>query len=748
MFLIIVSLAEIIHIGQLKLQNGREIFSSKPRLLSNNEDGWYYINIINSSGIDFLTNYGVSISTKSFMNPQWVCAYLNTKQIELISQFYYITEVLPSDKIIDESHLLESSQFLVYSHDKPQNGKFQRIYKNYYLTDTYSSQLLEDRSILQISPYSPPILFNRFSRGSIQQDKFKVEFNDLLLIPDLPMYKHGILGTGQVVTVIDSGLDYRSCFFKDNTIPPPVNVTSFTHRKLIRYEPFADDSDASHGHGTHTSGTVAGKADCGQCIDCNGLSDCAISLYNGHAPDARLYFIDAGYVSKPSDLDAPYDLGYVINTSRSFGCHIFSCSWGYKPQGNEAVRVMYDEIGYDNDDIIFFFGAGNSRAKFDTYAPANSKNIIGVGGVDQPEATNVFSGTNGYIYLETKQNNKNDSFLCDFSENFNRFVERTTNDPLTNFTDQIIGEKFVVIEKEEDCPDEASQFDASLYITINSSFKCQAFGQVPRCSLKSGNFLNGTIASLVPHFISEKNGPTYGVASFTTLGPSITGLVKPDILAPGKDITSAAGNTLSSYPPGCSIGDGTRTKSGTSMATPGAAGSTALLAQYLKDGFYPSGKRTVDWPSWPNTQPKGGDSIVPSMSLLKALISNGAGPIRSSSRIPDSNKGFGAMHVSDCLVFADEIEKAERFGLRISPQDFTIGSGEEFVADIVLLEKGQNEGQRKPFVVSLAWLDPPTNGALDVPVYADIDLFVESPDGRVFYGNQIDEDNEEAYLTK
>lgn len=41
MFLYFLSISEIIHIGELKLHNGREIFSSKPHLLSNNENGRY-----------------------------------------------------------------------------------------------------------------------------------------------------------------------------------------------------------------------------------------------------------------------------------------------------------------------------------------------------------------------------------------------------------------------------------------------------------------------------------------------------------------------------------------------------------------------------------------------------------------------------------------------------------------------------------------------------------------------------------
>lgn len=797
MILFFLCLAEIYHIGNLKLHNGREIFHSKPHLLSSNENGWYYVNIINSSKIDSLLQIGVQISTKSFMNPQWICAYLNSTQIEEVSKLFFISEVLPSDKISNEKQLLESSKYLIYAHESfnpSPNYRIQKIYKNYYVSKSYSPQLLEDRSILQISPYESPQLLNRFSRGTTQQEKFKVEFNGSLLIPDLPMYKHGITGSGQVVTIIDSGLDYRSCFFKDLQHDPPVNITNFNHRKIIRYEPYADSSDASHGHGTHVSGTVAGNADCQQCSTDNGCDSyseqCAMSLYNGHAPGAKIYFIDAGYVQRPNDLDAEYDMEDVIQMSRFFGGHIFSCSWGYPPTQNEKVRIMYDEIGYNNPDFIFFFGAGNSRRSFDVYAPANSKNIMGVGGVDKPSAFSAFSKVNNYVYLELKKSKKRS--VCNFSDNNNLFITRTTNDPLVNFTNQIIGENFILVKSEKECAKIDAEYSTkSLFITADNNINCEAFRNVPRCLIDSqfiDQIQNGLEASLVIDFESEEYGVSYGISGFTSTGPSSVGLVKPDIFTPGSEIVSAAGNTYTSAPPGCSIGSGTRTKSGTSMATPAAAGATALLAQYIEDGFYPYGRRSNlanlrsisqdkkiteissqiinenndlinklshnDGGSFTsNNNPKNTNvalndnngHLIVTMPLLKALITNSAGIVKESSTIPDCSKGYGVMHVADILPFSDETEKMKEFGLRISSQDFLLTgkSKEEYVSEIKLLS---DTSLNKPLVVTLAWLDPPTSAEREkLPIYADLDLFIECPDGTIVFGNQIPNNIEEMY---
>jgi len=63
--------------------------------------------------------------------------------------------------------------------------------------------------------------------------------------------------------------------------------------------------------------------------------------------------------------------------------------------------------------------------------------------------------------------------------------------------------------------------------------------------------------------------PGFGLAPFSSRGPTTDGRVKPDIVAAGLDITAAAANTA----------NGTTIMSGTSMASPFAAGVGALLLQ-------------------------------------------------------------------------------------------------------------------------------------------------------------------------
>ena len=70
------------------------------------------------------------------------------------------------------------------------------------------------------------------------------------------------------------------------------------------------------------------------------------------------------------------------------------------------------------------------------------------------------------------------------------------------------------------------------------------------------------------------------LANFSSQGPrAADGAIKPDLTAPGVDVTAARGNDSGLGSPG----DGTVTMSGTSMAAPHVAGAAAILAQQHPD---------------------------------------------------------------------------------------------------------------------------------------------------------------------
>ena len=74
--------------------------------------------------------------------------------------------------------------------------------------------------------------------------------------PLTPVWDQGIHGEGQIVSEMDTGLDYNSCWFRDtgNASPGP------NHRKVIDYLTWGGSAydGCDTGHGTHVAGTVLG----------------------------------------------------------------------------------------------------------------------------------------------------------------------------------------------------------------------------------------------------------------------------------------------------------------------------------------------------------------------------------------------------------------------------------------------------------------------------------------------------------
>jgi hypothetical protein len=116
----------------------------------------------------------------------------------------------------------------------------------------------------------------------------------------------GLDGTGEIVGIGDSGIDMDSCFFSDPAVPfvPPVGSKEWAnpqHRKVVYYWGLADDTFKDLvGHGTHTSGSVA------------GFNPAAPdSKATGAAKGAKLAFVDlsrtaGGDVNAPQDLERNY----------------------------------------------------------------------------------------------------------------------------------------------------------------------------------------------------------------------------------------------------------------------------------------------------------------------------------------------------------------------------------------------------------------------------------------------------------
>lgn len=668
--------------------------------------GYYFVHFNSTNDLSTLASHGVSITPSDLMSPFWLTSYLDkSTAMALAGAGFYLRPVTESDKTQPNVKLLseENWKLLVRAHESFNEHKhgLKRFSKHFFMGSQYSDKLLTSRKVLSIVVVPPPTLLNRYATGTSHSAQFSTDYDGYIVTSEHKLFRHGLTGAGQVVAVIDSGLDHRHCFFNDPKVDVVPNKTLLEHRKIIRYEAFADATDAYAGHGTHVCGTLLGHATC---------DSCSIRSFNGQAPDAKVYFADAGYERSPSELGADYDFDYVMNMTHDFGAGIMSNSWGF-PSNTPEIREMFDEIGYQWPDIAMFFAAGNSGREFDSWVPGNSKNTIGVAGVTRPE---MYKGLmenkleKVHISLSSGKYQKAQSVSGNTVNIFSQYLR----DPVPNYLNQTVGKGIAIVRAPEDEPVPQST------VVVLTDRKETSITEIPVFGVSS-EFLNeiesaGT-ASITLNFTSEANGPSYGIAGFSSLGPTVTGLLKPDILAVGY-AESSYGMPLSQTPKGCTANGGLTQKGGTSIACPNAAGISVLMRQYFVDGFYPSGAANS------------ADRLVPDAAFLRALIINSAGPIKDKKRVPSCRTGFGITHASQALVFADDEDINSR-GLRVTNEWIITEFGFTADADIVVTNSDS------PLVVSLAWVDPPVGFGAFSPVYVDLDLYIVDPSGKTFFGN-------------
>ena len=213
-----------------------------------------------------------------------------------------------------------------------------------------------------------------------------------------PVYDAGIVGQGQIVGVLDTGIDPDMCYFRDTTLGlPPQNpcnggtVVNNNQRKVIGVD-FLWANECSGGisanewdtqdHGTHVAGTVAGD---------NFANPLSHDPGDGLAPGAKLVIQDCGFQTD-NCADCPgigacpvVDLNPVFQQAYDQGARIHTNSWG--DDENNPVQGLYsagsedaDEFMWNNKDFLLVFAAGNSGPGTTTVgSPSTAKSVVSVG---------------------------------------------------------------------------------------------------------------------------------------------------------------------------------------------------------------------------------------------------------------------------------------------------------------------------------------------------------------------------------
>ncbi|KXZ46203.1 hypothetical protein GPECTOR_46g272 [Gonium pectorale] len=580
-----------------------------------------------------------------------------------------------------------------------------------------------------------------------------------------PYRAAGLDGSGEVVGIGDTGIDLDSCYFAD----PRVNATSYRtlftgyppryrptdHRKIAQYyvvpgAVLGDDpvAEQSGGHGTHTSGSLAGAVLSG--FDPYGPYNTDVAT--GGAPRARLSMVDINippsiysrysYMAPPQ----PVDTGY-LSLHKAVGAAIVSDSWGSDQNLYDDMARAYDRFLWNNPDMISFIAAGNNGTDALTPGgsigtPATAKNVVAVGnGLALPEAARL-----GYTVLVVRgfqlgaqreewrvvmyplENPFKPSLSAYLSGSGQvRLVLAKPADacsPLVNEPGALSGA--VVLVRRGTCTfvskAEAAFAAGGRAVVFMNNVQLMMLGP-PEASRQYPNpvsvisqglgdwFVGNISAGLSLTVASELVGLGVGsVHPSSSYGPMADGRIKPDIVAPGTDVVSAGANGAITANT-CVSRQATLT--GTSMATPQAAGHAALIRQYLRTGYYPTGSRDS-----PDSAP-----FAPSGMLIKALIIAGAQAMTSAlslgvtlGRGPDGFQGWGRLSLSGALPLPGWTDP--RVSLQLADRGELAETGQE------VSMTGISATGTGPVKVVLTWYDYPADVNAATQLVNDLDLTV------------------------
>lgn len=204
------------------------------------------------------------------------------------------------------------------------------------------------------------------------------------------IWNKGLTGEGQILATSDGGIYTSHNFFRDPSIPINDFGNYASHRKIIAYTKSGIDNPDDpliwfgdeDGHGTHTAGSVLG----------DGRPVGSWSPNIGMAPEARLYFIDAGGknpLTFPPSLEWCFNNAYEGNSAG--GARIISNSWGHQStRAYDYSCADVDQIMWDRPDYLVLFSGGNIDKGQYTGAPANAKNVLAVGACKNGDSANFF----------------------------------------------------------------------------------------------------------------------------------------------------------------------------------------------------------------------------------------------------------------------------------------------------------------------------------------------------------------------
>jgi hypothetical protein len=528
-------------------------------------------------------------------------------------------------------------------------------------------------------------LLNRWSVGFTQSNASPVGKGEYGVETLRGLTANGLTGNGTILTIQDGGFDFTTPFLGDPLVPVVQGVLSEEHRKVGLFTEWSTGGNAEHG--TAAAGAAVGNAVC----------ENELNLYDGMAPEARLHAISIGSESGEIWPMPATRLGSEMDRT---GASVCINAWG----STDKVAVeswIWDLMAESNPNKLFVFAAGNDGVVTDQ---GGAKNVLTVGALD----------ILGPQRLETQRGY---AVVSDGD----RYEASLWEGGMDLFRSSIVIENEVIAPGRILFAREATDICNAQVLAAIVTFRptpCLERVPFPVLVVPSDTFLEA--GSYVTVEFTREGNDGLNVTEWSGVGPGRAGILKPDVVAPGTAVVSAA---VGAGDPdrGCdNVTSALHEVSGTSMAAASVGGAAVLVQQFFADGFYPSG----------HPDPIGGFDA--SANLVRAMIVASADPVnRSGVRTPSMASGHGAVNLANVLRFDG--------GLKVV-HDFTIASREHFAWSVYVTEATE------PLRIALAYLDA-TVEAERPGVINDLDLFVELRNGSIVYGNMRSRAREERFST-
>jgi hypothetical protein len=240
---------------------------------------------------------------------------------------------------------------------------------------------------------------------------------------ETPLFDHGIYGQRQIIAVLDTGLDWDSCYFAEaDGSAPPVNTGSPqfglsssnvdpNRRKVIAYDFLysCDQFPNAFGCDDPKNPTDYDNARHGTLAAAVAVADAHTPLIHddaadGIAPGAKLIVQDGGFIggdncSQRPGFGCPVNLTPILEQAYKQGARIHSNSWGDR-QGTPAVLPAplanysagardIDAFVWSHPDMLVVFDTGNTSSNApapasSVAAPGDAKNTLQIGGTRVP----------------------------------------------------------------------------------------------------------------------------------------------------------------------------------------------------------------------------------------------------------------------------------------------------------------------------------------------------------------------------